>query len=156
VTARHYFFQQPQERWDDRGHDMTPRALGVSRKRPVEFANENLRDGPVSDDPASREGTSIQSEQATGTCERTLAPYVCTLDPTDLPWTAPLPALRARKSTPQKLELTVVIRCVQVDLGTRRKFCVTRGNQHVAEIIQALGITQLDPPSPPEGRECLV
>jgi len=36
-----------------------------------------------------------------------------------------------------------MIRCVEVDLGQRRKICLTRGNQHVAEeTLQVLGITQ--------------
>lgn len=59
-------------------------------------------------------------------------------------------------STPFAWQALEMIRCVEVDLGKRRKICVTRGNQHVAEIIKALGITQLDPPSAAEGRECLV
>jgi hypothetical protein len=49
-----------------------------------------------------------------------------------------------------------MIRCVEVDLGQRRKTCVTRGNQHVAEVLRILGITQLDPPAPPEDRPWLM
>jgi hypothetical protein len=59
-------------------------------------------------------------------------------------------------STPFAWQALEMIRCVEVDLGKGRKICVTRGNQHVAEIIKALGITQLDPPLAGEGRECLV
>ena len=59
-------------------------------------------------------------------------------------------------STPFAWQALEMIRCVEVDLGQRRKICLTRGNQHVAEILRVLGITQLDPPSPPEGREWLM
>jgi transposase len=59
-------------------------------------------------------------------------------------------------STPFAWQALEMIRCVEVDLGQRRKICLTRGNQHVAEILRVLGITPLDPPSPPEGREWLM
>jgi transposase len=59
-------------------------------------------------------------------------------------------------STPFAWQALEMIRCVEVDLGERRKICVTRGNQHVAETLRVLGITQLDPPSPSEGREWLM
>ncbi len=59
-------------------------------------------------------------------------------------------------STPFAWQALEMIRCVEVDLGQRRKICLTRGNQHVAETLRVLGITQLDPPSPPEGREWLM
>jgi hypothetical protein len=49
-----------------------------------------------------------------------------------------------------------MIRCVEVELGQRRKICVTRGNQHVSEVLRGVGITQLDPPPPPEDRPCLM
>jgi hypothetical protein len=49
-----------------------------------------------------------------------------------------------------------MVRCVEVELGPRRKICVTRGNQHVAQVLRALNISQLDPPSPPEGQPCLM
>jgi transposase len=59
-------------------------------------------------------------------------------------------------STPFVWQALEMIRCVEVDLGQRRKICLTRGNQHVAETLRVLGITQLDPPPPPEGREWLM
>jgi transposase len=59
-------------------------------------------------------------------------------------------------STPFAWQALKMIRCVEVDLGQRRKICLARDNQHVAEILRVLGITQLDPPSPPEGREWLM
>lgn len=59
-------------------------------------------------------------------------------------------------SSPFAWQALEMVRCVEVELGQRRKICVTRGNQHVAEVLRVLGITQLDPPVPPEGRECLL
>jgi transposase len=67
-----------------------------------------------------------------------------------------LRAAGSRLSTPFAWQALEMIRCVEVELGQRRKICVTRGNQHVAEVLRVLGITQLDPPSPLEGREWLV
>ena len=46
--------------------------------------------------------------------------------------------------------------CVAVDLGQRHKICVTRGSQHVTEVLRAVGINHLDPPSPPEDRSWLM
>ena len=48
------------------------------------------------------------------------------------------------------------VRCVKVELTSGHKLCVTRGSQHAAEVLQALGITQLDPPRPPEGQETVM
>ena len=48
------------------------------------------------------------------------------------------------------------IRCVEIDLGQSQKTCVTRCSKQAAEVLRALGITQPDPPSPPEGRRWLV
>jgi transposase len=59
-------------------------------------------------------------------------------------------------STPFTWQALEMVRCVEVELGERRKICVTRGNQHVAEVLRALQLTGLDPPSPPEGRECVM
>jgi transposase len=59
-------------------------------------------------------------------------------------------------STPFAWQALEMVRCVEVALGERRKICVTRGNQHVTEVLRALGIAELDPPSPPEGRETLM
>jgi len=67
-----------------------------------------------------------------------------------------LQAAGSMLSTPFAWRAVEMIRCVEVALGQRRKVCVTRGNQHVAETLRALGITQLDPPSPPDGREWLM
>ncbi len=59
-------------------------------------------------------------------------------------------------STPFAWQALEMIRCVEVEVGQRRKICVTRGNQHVTEILRALGITHLDPPPPPEVRPWLM
>ena len=59
-------------------------------------------------------------------------------------------------STPFVWQALEMIRCVEVDLGRRQKICVTRGNRHVAETLRVLGITQLDPPTPPEGQPWLM
>jgi hypothetical protein len=48
------------------------------------------------------------------------------------------------------------IRCVEVQLNTHSKLCVTRGSRHAAQLLKALGITHLDPPRPPTGREVLM
>ncbi len=67
-----------------------------------------------------------------------------------------LRAAGSHLSTPFAWRALEMIRCVEVDLGQRRRICVTRGNQHAAEVLRALGITQLDPPSPPESRPWLM
>lgn len=67
-----------------------------------------------------------------------------------------LRAARSHLSTPFAWQALETIRCVEVDLGQRRKRCVTRGNQHAAEVLRILGITEVNPPSPPEGRQWLV
>jgi len=67
-----------------------------------------------------------------------------------------LRAAGSRLSTPFAWQALEMIRCVEVEVGERRKICVTRGNQHVLEILRALRITQLDPPPPPEVHPWLV
>ncbi len=59
-------------------------------------------------------------------------------------------------STPFAWQALETVRCVEVELGQRRKMCVTRGNKHASEVLRALGIAELDPPTPPEGREWLM
>ncbi len=67
-----------------------------------------------------------------------------------------LRAAGSQLSTPFAWQALEMVRCVEVQLGQHRKLCVTRGNQHVNEVLRALSIQNLEPPSPPEGRECLV
>ena len=64
-----------------------------------------------------------------------------------------LRAAGSKLSTPFAWQALEMIRCVEVELGQGRKLCVTRGNQHVTEVLRVLGIQSLDPPSPPQGRE---
>jgi transposase len=60
-------------------------------------------------------------------------------------------------SSPFAWQALETIRSVEVDLGQQRsKSCVTRGNKHASEVLRALGITQIDPPPPPENKQCLV
>jgi transposase len=59
-------------------------------------------------------------------------------------------------STPFAWQALEMIRCVELEVGQHRKICVTRGNQHVAEVLRALGITHLDPPPPPEAHPWLM
>ncbi len=51
-------------------------------------------------------------------------------------------------SSPLAWRALETVRCVRVELETRPKLCVTRGSQHAAQVLKALGITQLDPPQP--------
>ena len=68
-----------------------------------------------------------------------------------------LRAANSQLSTPFAWQALETVRSVQVELGQQRsKSCVTRGNKHAAEVLRLLGITQLDPPSPPENQECLM
>ncbi|HEY6541050.1 MAG TPA: transposase, partial [Ktedonobacteraceae bacterium] len=63
----------------------------------------------------------------------------------------------SRLSSPFAWQALETVRSVEVDLGQQRsKRCVTRGNQHASEVLRILGITQLDPPTPPENQKCLV
>ena len=49
------------------------------------------------------------------------------------------------------------VRVVDIDLGNgTRKRCVTRGSQRAAQVLRALGVTELDPPTPPTQSETLV
>jgi transposase len=48
------------------------------------------------------------------------------------------------------------VRCVEVQLDTQSKLCVTRGSRHAAQVLKALGVTRLDPPRPPAGQEVLM
>jgi transposase len=59
-------------------------------------------------------------------------------------------------SSPFAWQALETVRCVQVQMGSRRKLCVTRGNQHAQEVLRILGITQLDPPTPEKEREWLM
>jgi hypothetical protein len=59
-------------------------------------------------------------------------------------------------SSPFAWQALETIRCVELQLGSRRKLCVTRGNEDAQLVLRILGITQLDPPTPEEGQESLM
>jgi hypothetical protein len=67
-----------------------------------------------------------------------------------------LRAAGSHLSSPHAWQALEMIRCVEVELGPHRKICVTRGNQHVSEVLRVAGVTHLDPPSPPEKLPCLM
>ena len=49
------------------------------------------------------------------------------------------------------------VRVVELELGERRKRCVTRGSRQAAEVLRVLGLRQqLDPPPPPAGLETIM
>ena len=49
------------------------------------------------------------------------------------------------------------VRVVELELGERRKRCVTRGSRQAAEVLRVLGLSQqLDPPPPPAGLETIM
>src|SRR5215469_11142972 len=52
-------------------------------------------------------------------------------------------------SATEALTALKTVRVVDIDLGNgTRKRCVTRGSQRAAQILHALGVTELDPPTP--------
>jgi transposase len=62
--------------------------------------------------------------------------------------------LRAAKSSFSSSvawQVLETIRCVEVQVGDRTKLCVTRGSRQASEVLKAVGLTELDPPIPPEG-----
>lgn len=61
-----------------------------------------------------------------------------------------LKAAKLDLSAAEALTALKTVRVVDIDLGNgTRKRCVTRGSQRAAQILHALGITELDPPTPP-------
>ncbi len=59
-------------------------------------------------------------------------------------------------SSPAAWRALESVRCVEVELGQHRKLCVTRGSAQAAQVLQALGVTQLDPPQSRPGEETLM
>ena len=67
--------------------------------------------------------------------------------------------LRAANSTlssPAAWQVLETVRCVEVAVGERTKFCVTRGSRHASEVLKAVGLSELDPPLAPEGEETIM
>jgi transposase len=59
-------------------------------------------------------------------------------------------------SSPAAWQALETIRCVEVDLGSSHKLCVTRGSQQAAAVLRILGITELDPPRATTGEEYIM
>lgn len=59
-------------------------------------------------------------------------------------------------SSPAAWQALETIRCVEVNLGSGHKLCVTRGSQHAAAVLCTLGITELDPPRAATGQEYIM
>jgi transposase len=59
-------------------------------------------------------------------------------------------------SSPFAWQSLETIRCVELQLDTHRKLCITRGSRHAAQVLKALGITHLNPPHAPAGEETIV
>ena len=64
-----------------------------------------------------------------------------------------LQAAGSSLSSPTAWQALETVRCVTVEVGQRRKLCVTRGSRQAAEALKILRLTELDPPEPPEGKE---
>ncbi len=67
--------------------------------------------------------------------------------------------LRSAESTlssPAAWQALETVRCVEVEVGNRRKLCVTRGSRQAAEVLKILRLSALDPPEPPEGEETVM
>ena len=62
-----------------------------------------------------------------------------------------LRAANSALSSPAAWQALETVRCVEVAVGDRRKLCVTRGSRQASELLKAVGLTELDPPLPPEG-----
>jgi len=67
--------------------------------------------------------------------------------------------LRSAKSTlssPAAWQALETVRCVEVEVGIRRKLCVTRGSRQAAEVLKILRLSEMDPPEPPQGEETIM
>jgi len=62
-----------------------------------------------------------------------------------------LKAAKLDLSAAEALTALKTVRVVDIDLGNgTRKRCVTRGSQRAAQVLRALGISELEPPAPPQ------
>jgi hypothetical protein len=65
-----------------------------------------------------------------------------------IPWTAllekKLRAAGSGLSSPAAWQALETIRCVEVPAGRQRKLCVTRGSRQATELLQVVGLSQLD------------
>ena len=68
-----------------------------------------------------------------------------------------LKAARLDLSATEALTALKSVRVVDIDLGNgTSKRSVTRGNQRAAAVLRALGISDLDPPTPPQPGQTIV
>lgn len=67
-----------------------------------------------------------------------------------------LRAANSALSSPAAWQALETVRCVTVEVGHRRKLCVTRGSRHAAEVLKILRLSELEPPEPPEGKEMVM
>ncbi|MEE9618404.1 MAG: IS1634 family transposase [Anaerolineae bacterium] len=67
-----------------------------------------------------------------------------------------LRAANSHLSSPAAWRALETLRCVEVELGDRRRLCVTRGSRQAVGVLKILGLTKLDPPKPPAGRETVM
>jgi hypothetical protein len=68
-----------------------------------------------------------------------------------------LKAARLDLSATEALTALKSVRVVDIDLGDgTTKRSVTRGTQRAATVLRALGITDLDPPTPPQQAETVM
>jgi len=59
-------------------------------------------------------------------------------------------------SSPAAWQALETVRCVMVEVGNRRKLCVTRGSRQAATVLKILRLSDLNPPEPPEGKETVM
>lgn len=60
-------------------------------------------------------------------------------------------------SAAEALRALRTIRTVTIDLGNgRQKQCVTKGSRRAQAVLQAVGITEMSPPVPPQGQEAIL
>lgn len=67
-----------------------------------------------------------------------------------------LRAAGSNLSSPTAWQALETIRCVEMTVGQQRKLCVTRGSRQAAEVLKAVGLSQLDPPDPPEAEPTIL
>jgi transposase len=59
-------------------------------------------------------------------------------------------------SSPAAWQALETVRCVQVAVGEGNKLCVTRGSRQASEVLKAVGVSGLDPLTPPQGEETIM
>ena len=64
-----------------------------------------------------------------------------------------LRAANSHLSSPAAWRALETLRCVEVELGDRRRLCVTRGSRQAVEVLKILGLTHLRHFTPQSGRK---